>query len=214
MTKITYVLATENGQYNPTVPYNVINLALNIIGRYKNVEFIRINDWKKAGLKVVNAKSLNAWATFTRSTKTIHIHPSVNYGQNPTTFTKILQHELGHWLQNGHHNDPNGLMHPTAGIVFNWGSVDEKWMRQWSWKSRLRPWDNAEKNMFRDMYETPRAMNLYGNLVDGSATEGFKCDGPHWLWDRFARQPQIVSVAEVNKLEASEDLRILKEVLG
>jgi hypothetical protein len=209
MTTITYVLATENGQYNPTVPYGAIDIALNVIGRYKNVKFTRINDWNRAVLKVVNARSLNAWATFTRSSRTIRIHPTVNYGRNKTTFTKVLQHELGHWVMNGHHNDVRGLMHPTSGNVFNWGSMDQPWINHWAWKGALRPW--SEPNYFKDVFNVPKIAEALGSadnhtLDTEDADVTFGC--PSWFKELFSREPKIQSVQEVS----ASDLKLFDEL--
>lgn len=219
MTTLTYVLATENGQYNPTVPWGHLHTAINIYSRYKAVTFVRVNDWNAASFRIVNAKSLSAWATYQYSSRTIRIHPSVNYGSNPTTLAKVIQHEMGHFRNNGHHNNPLGLMHPTAGSVFNWAQIDDAWWNHRPWRGSLRPWN--EPNYFKDVFASPRITALRGVAESTIPTEESKlsfscsCD-KNSVWSRikrlFTSEPKIVGVAELSKAEATENERMLKAI--
>jgi hypothetical protein len=207
MTVLNYVLATENGAYNTTVPWGHLHVALNIYSRYKNVTFVRINDWNRASLRIVNARSLGSWAAYFRSARTIKIHPTVDYKNNPTTLAKVIQHECGHFRRDGHHNDPQGIMHPGGGSVFNWRQIDDPWWSHWGWRGSLRPWN--EPNYFQDVFATPRVVSMLGEAAPTVATEAaqltFECGHekqPNQRVLRFSRQPKDVTVWEVSKSEA------------
>jgi predicted SprT family Zn-dependent metalloprotease len=206
MTTLTYVIATENGSYNPTVPWGHLHTALSVYSRYKAVNFVRINDWSRASLRIVNARSLGSWAAYYRSSNTMKIHPTVDYGQNPTTLTKVIQHECGHFRRDGHHNSTQGIMHPGAGSVFNWRQIDDPWWSHRPWRSSLRPWQ--EPDYFKTVFATPRMMELAGDAKPTMATEDAKiqfdcqCNSlSNRVRQWFTPQPKIVSVAEATRSE-------------
>lgn len=201
MTTLTYVLATENGQYNKTVPWGHLHVALSIYSRYKAVTFVRINDWKQASFRIVNAKSLDSWAAYFRSSQIIRIHPTVDYGNNPVTLAKVLQHECGHFRRDGHHSNPLGIMHPTAGSVFNWTQIDDPWWSHRPWRGSLRPWH--EPDYFKTVFATPRVAGLLGEAAPTIATEDAKIEltCPGKLRQMFTRTPKLHSIQEVSESE-------------
>jgi len=203
MTTLTYVLASENGAYNPTVPWGHLHTALNVYSRYKAVTFVRINDWNAASLRIVNAKSLDAWATYSASRRTIRIHPTVDYGRNPTTLTKVIQHECGHFRNSSHHNNPLGLMHPTAGTVLNWAQIDDPWWNHRPWRGSLRPWN--EPTYFRDVFVTTKLASIVQEDSPTIETEDakitFGCKHTEKWWHKFIQSSKIVSVAELSRAE-------------
>lgn len=142
MREITYALASDDGRYNPTIPFGSLQACLEVIERYKLVKFKRISNYPAARVKFLQSnKSLgtNVFASTRKSDFRISFSPTANYGNNVYLFCKVVNHEFGHCAGSTSHLGGNvALMSANAGTCRNWTEADYGYL-PYTWRSALRP---------------------------------------------------------------------------
>lgn len=170
MREITYALASENGRYNPTIPFGHLQPCFEIISRYKAVVFRRISNYGAARVKILQSSrdlGPNVFASTRKSDFRISFSPTANFGNNVYLFCKVLNHEFGHCAgSTSHLGGSIALMTPNAGSCRNWTEADYGYIGAYAWRGSLRP--HQEPNR---MYELFSGVRGYYEKYEGDKIE-------------------------------------------
>jgi len=126
---------------NPTAPLGAIQVALDVIARYKNVSFPQVTNKNQARVKIISSRdSLAGWMTSRKSTFEIRMHPTVNWGLQWYWFGRCIIHEFMHLSGFSNHIDkPEPIMNPSAGNAKNIHPLDYAYLAVYPWKNNTRP---------------------------------------------------------------------------
>lgn len=135
---ITWDLATQyrNGTYNGTFDFAGIDYALNMLGRYWNLEFRRVTRGGQYHVIQANTNPNSTWAAWNRGSET-YVNPVYNFGRNKALCGMVMLHEFFHTGGKNHHAQDGGLMGPNGGYLLL--ATDYPYMTRFPWKSTLRP---------------------------------------------------------------------------
>jgi hypothetical protein len=164
MRTITYVVATENGRYNPTFPWGRIQAYLDFMSNYFPIRFVRISDWNSARYRIVNGNytSTVTAALTSASNRTTRISNTFNFGMNDYWSAKVIMHEFGHCLNTSivHLSGNVDIMTPSAGTAGNFTKrdCDNFYARAYGYLGTRRPWN--EPDAMRQAFTPVRALGL------------------------------------------------------
>lgn len=154
---ITFSVHSENGKHNPTFRWDMIAPALNFLGRYWDITFLRNNGGR---IKFINSAANKPvqWAAWTNGFD-CRISNSYNFNNPSPNFAayltaKVVCHEFGHMCRpGGQHASVPGLMDTSASMptgnlaqndCINWFD------RAYTKTGNPRPW--LEPNLMRKTF--------------------------------------------------------------
>jgi hypothetical protein len=172
--QITWVLSSENGKYNPTFRFDILQSAFDVLARYWDIDFVRINNYGAARVKIIQSASQYGPATYAawanKGNLTIKISPSFNFKKYATVCSRVILHEFMHLAGSGSHlSDPKALMCDNAGTGGNITQPDYAYM-PYAWRGALRP--HQEPNYLRDKFTV---LNSMGPEEVGDTLMQFGC---------------------------------------
>lgn len=158
--QITWVLSSENGKYNPTFRFDILQSAFDVLARYWDIDFVRINNYGAARVKIIQSAtqykspSYAAWAN--KGNLTIKISPDFNFKKLATVCSRVILHEFMHLSgYNSHLSDPKALMCDNAGTAGNITQADYVYM-PYAWRGALRP--HQEPDYLRNKFTVLNSM--------------------------------------------------------
>jgi len=147
---ITWALATEyrNGAYNSSFRQDSIQLAFDLIARYKDVRFDRIGNYNAARVKILQ-KQRNlpngAFAQANKGAMRIELSPTAQFGRLLHRCMVVIGHEFFHLSGSSNHLPGNvALMSVNGGNAGNITEADYPYFAVYPWKSTLRPHHEPE----------------------------------------------------------------------
>jgi hypothetical protein len=156
--QITYSIATEfrNGFYNPTFNWGRIHAYLNFLGRYWDIQYVRVTGPGRVQINQGAANPGNGIMATTGGWIT-RISPVANFARSDYVCAKVTMHEGGHWVNLAHSSNPAALMSPRAGTGHNLTASDYPYW-PYAWKSALRPHGEPEKLLQTFPHSAPKAL--------------------------------------------------------
>lgn len=183
--QITYAIASENGKYNQSFRWDLIQEFLNFPCRYWDIQFVRVN--KSPRFWIIQSNKLNGpgWMWARKSEMKIWNHSSVNWGRDAVSCGCALLHEFCHLAGSGNHlTDPKALMRTYGGPINNYTPADANYMAPYAWKSSLRPWHEPTA-----MLDTFKKLMLPGEISEPVSPQleiGCGCNEPApTVWEKF-----------------------------
>lgn len=165
---ITWALATQRGvPYNPRYPFGEIQSYFNWIGEYKAVQYVRINDYNAARIKIINMPVSVMQTDIGRFTMKISSY--FNFAMNSYWCCRATNHETFHMSGGGSHLPQPHVMATDGGTVGNFTERDCNYISVYPWKSNRRPW--LEPNAMRDKF-SKRTANDYRQWTSRSSSPG------------------------------------------
>jgi len=177
---ITWALATEyrNGAYNSSFRQDSIQLAFDLVARYKNVRFDRTSNYNAARVKVLQ-KQRNlpggAFAQANKGARRIEISPTAQFGRLLQRCMIVIGHEFFHLSGSLAHLPGNvALMSANGGSAGNITEADYPYFAVYPWKSNLRP--HHEPEYRRQAFPMTMDDESMGSQLDKEFPITFGCD--------------------------------------